>query len=170
MEKSVQKKNKSSKSVYFFMSMVLLYIVLWFFNPTKVIDAGHYVLDITIDIIPILVFVYVFMVGMSFLNEKKLRKTIEKSSSFAKYFLMSVLGTLSHGPIYAWYPFLKDLNEKGVSKGNVSAFLYSRGIKLTLLPMLIAFFDFKFALVLTIVTFLFAIIQGILVDLTEKDT
>ncbi len=169
MDNQVKKVKKTNTSLYFLLVMVVLYIVLWFVDLNKTQAASEYVFDIIVDIAPILLLVYVFMVALSFLNEKKLKKTIEKSSSLLKYIMMSVLGTLSHGPIYAWYPFLKDLNEKGISKGNVTAFLYARGIKLTLLPMLVAFFDFKFALVLTIVTFLFAILQGLLMDLTEKE-
>lgn len=163
-----QKKQKKSKSPYFMTMMLALYGVLYFVDQDKVVSGIKYVYEIFKDLLPILVLVYVFMVAMSFMNEKKLRKTIEKSPSIVKYIMMSLLGTLSHGPIYAWYPFLKDLNEKGISKGNVGAFLYARGIKLTLLPMLISFFDLKFAIILSIVTFGFAILQGMLIDMTSK--
>lgn len=163
-----QKQKKKSKSPYFMTMMLALYGVLYFVDQDKVISGIKYVYEIFKDLLPILLLVYVFMVAMSFMNEKKLRKTIEKSPSIIKYIMMSVLGTLSHGPIYAWYPFLKDLNEKGISKGNVGSFLYARGIKLTLLPMLISFFDLKFAIILSIVTFAFAILQGILIDMTSK--
>jgi uncharacterized membrane protein YraQ (UPF0718 family) len=167
MENQLKNKPKSKKNIYFLISMVIIYIILGIFDFDKTMDAFKYALNIIITVIPILLFVYVFMVAMSFLNEKKLRKTIVQSPTILKYVLMSILGTLSHGPIYAWYPFLQELNKKGVSKGNVSSFLYARGIKLTLLPMLISFFDLKFAIILTIITFLFSIIQGLLIDLTE---
>jgi uncharacterized membrane protein YraQ (UPF0718 family) len=163
-----QKQKKKSKSPYFMTMMLALYGVLYFVDQDKVVSGIKYVYEIFKDLLPILVLVYVFMVAMSFMNEKKLRKTIEKSPSIVKYIMMSVLGTLSHGPIYAWYPFLKDLNEKGISKGNVGSFLYARGIKLTLLPMLVSFFDLKFAIILSIITFVFAILQGMLIDMTSK--
>lgn len=147
--------------------MMISYGLFFLINKNQALDAVDYVIDIFKDLIPILIFVYIFMVAMSFIHEKKLKKTIERVPMLVKYILMSILGTLSHGPIYAWYPFLKDLNEKGISKGHVASFLYARGIKLTLLPMLISFFDLKFAIILSIVIFIFAIIQGIFIDLTD---
>lgn len=165
--KKDKKQAKPVKSTIFFISMLGLYSILYLISPEKMMSAIQYVAAIVWDILPILVLVYLFMFGMSFLNEKKLKKNIERAPSLVKYILMSLLGTLSHGPIYAWYPFLNDLHDKGISKGNVAAFLYARGIKLTLLPMLVAFFDLKYAVVLTSVTFSFAIIQGFMMDLTS---
>lgn len=169
MEQAAQsnkKKNKKpKKSNYFLVLMLTAYGVLYLIDPDKTTSAMVYVLGILKDIVPILVLIYVFMLLLSFIHEKKLRSTIEKSPMLLKYVMMSILGTLSHGPIYAWYPFLNTLHEKGVTKGHVASFLYARGIKLTLIPMLVSFFDFKFAIILTAVTFLFAIVEGILIDL-----
>ena len=162
------KKAGGLKSLIFFGIMILAYIVLYIFYPEKTYNAIVYVIGIIKEILPILLFVYVFMFAFSFINEKKLKAYIEKAPAAAKYLLLSALGTLSHGPIFAWYPFLKELYQKGISKGAVGTFLYSRGIKLTLLPMLVSFFDLKFAVILTITTLLFSIIEGIVIDLTEK--
>jgi uncharacterized membrane protein YraQ (UPF0718 family) len=124
-----------------------------------------YVGKIIIEILPILVFVYVFMVVFNFIDEKKMKAKIDGAPNGMKYLLMGGLGTLSHGPIYAWYPLLKDLKKKGLSQGTIATFLYARGIKLTLLPMLVSFFDLKFAIILTVTTFVFAIIEGLIIDL-----
>jgi uncharacterized membrane protein YraQ (UPF0718 family) len=167
-KKNQKKKKKSNKSFYFMGMMVALYGILYLVDSGKITGAFKYSGGILLDVIPILIFVYVFMLGMSFVDEKKLKKYINKAPRLIKYTIMSLLGTLSHGPIYAWYPFLKDLNEKGISKGNIASFLYARGIKLTLLPMLIAFFDLKFAVILAVVTFFFGIVEGYIIDMTSK--
>jgi len=164
-----QKKKGSKKSLIFFGIMVFIYIILYIFYPEKTYKAIIYVISIIKEILPILLFVYIFMLGFSFINEQKLKAYIEKAPPAIKYLLLSVLGTLSHGPIFAWYPFLKELNQKGISKGAIGTFLYSRGIKLTLLPMLISFFDIKFAVILTVVILVFSIIEGVFIDLTEKN-
>ncbi|RXV59396.1 hypothetical protein DWB64_16155 [Fusibacter sp. A1] len=116
--------------------MILTYVLFYALSPDKTVRAFNYVSKILLEVLPILAMVYVFMLGFSFINEKKLKKTIEKAPMLLKYTLMSLLGTLSHGPIYAWYPFLNELHGKGLSKGTMGTFLYARGIKLTLLPML----------------------------------
>lgn len=166
-EKQGQKNKKSNKNSLIFLGvMVAMYILLFIASPDKTMGAIQYVSKIFKEIIPILILVYVFMVGFAFINEKKLKKTIESAPAALKYTLMGALGTLSHGPIYAWYPFLKELNKKGLSKGTMGTFLYARGIKLTLLPMLISFFDLKFVVILTITTFIFSILEGLIIDLT----
>ena len=156
------------KSKIFFALMLLSYLLLYFVYPIKVEAAFLYVFGIIRELLPILVLVYIFMVLFSLVNEKKLKKIVEGSPMLLQYVIMSLLGTLSHGPIYAWYPFLKALNQKGISKGTIATFLYARGIKLTLLPMLIAFFDLKFVILLTITTLFFSIIEGIIIDFTSK--
>jgi len=61
------------------------------------------------------------------------------------------------------FPLMKGFFNKGVSNGSVAVFLYARGIKLSLLPMLAVYFGFKYMLALTIAMF-FSFMQGILVD------
>lgn len=165
-----KKKIKQSKgSLYFLVVMLIVYFILLMIDSNKTFLSVEYVWVIIKEIIPILFIVYIFMLLMSFINENKLKRYIDRAPMLLKYSLMAVLGTLSHGPIYAWYPFLGDLHEKGISKGSVSTFLYARGIKLTLLPMLISFFDLKFAIILTITTFLFSILQGMIMDIAQKN-
>lgn len=163
------KKKKNSKISYFFMGiMIMVYIVLYLILPDKTSEAVKYVLNIFKEILPILLFVYIFMLIFSLINENKLKTLIEKAPKTVKYLLMSALGTVSHGPIYAWYPFLNDLHKKGLSKGTVGTFLYARGIKITLLPMLVYFFDLKYVVILTVTTIFFSLIEGIIIDLTCK--
>jgi uncharacterized membrane protein YraQ (UPF0718 family) len=163
-----RKKQSNWKSLLFMSIMILAYVILYFVQKEKTVAAIQYTLAIFKELLPILIFVYLFMFGFAFINEKKMKQLIERAPHWVQYLLMSVLGTLSHGPIYAWYPFLKELHKKGLSLGSMGSFLYARGIKLTLIPMLIAYFDVTFAVLLIIFTFLFAIIEGLLLDLTAK--
>ena len=167
-KKPKQKKTSNKKSLVFFVIMIVIYIILYFIYPEKTLNSLKYVFNIIKEILPILLLVYIFMLGFAFINEQKLKTYIEKAPMALKYLLMSALGTLSHGPIYAWYPFLKELNKKGLSMGTMGTFLYSRGIKLVLLPMLVSFFDIKYAIILTVTTLVFSIIEGIIIDLTCK--
>ena len=163
-----QQQKGMQKSHWFLILMVVSYVVLYLTSPAKTDSAIQYVLSIFKELIPILVLVYVFMFLFSLINEKKMRKYIENAPMALKYVLMSILGTLSHGPIYAWYPLLKDFNEKGLSLGPISTFLYSRGIKLTLIPMLISFFDLKYAIILTVTTLVFSIVEGIIIEASYR--
>jgi uncharacterized membrane protein YraQ (UPF0718 family) len=44
---------------------------------------------------------------------------------FIQYFILSLLGTVSHGPIYAWYPLMNNFHEKGVHYDPIASFLYA---------------------------------------------
>jgi uncharacterized membrane protein YraQ (UPF0718 family) len=56
------------------------------------------------------------------------------------------------GPIYAWYPLLKNLREEGAGTGPIAIFLYSRAVKPFLLPVMIAYFGWVYVVILTVLT------------------
>lgn len=170
-QKTKEKTNakKSNKKGGIFLSfMILTYVVLYFYNQEKTAGAIKYSWGIIKEIAPILIIIYIFMILFSFVSEDKIKKSVETSPTYVKYILMSLLGTLSHGPIFAWYPFLKELDKKGLSKGSIATFLYSRGVKISLLPMLVSFFDLRFVVILTATTIIFSLIEGLLIDLTYR--
>jgi len=76
-----------------------------------------------------------------------------------------ITGIISMGPVYMWYPLMKDLQNKGIKNRFLVAFLYNRGIKLQWIPLLIQFFGWVFSLTLLIVMAIFSVPQGII---TEK--
>ena len=69
---------------------------------------------------------------------------------------------LAAGPIYAWYALLRDLREKGMRASLAAVFLYSRAIKLPLLPLMIHYFGIAYTLVLCLYLLAFSIISGIM--------
>ena len=157
--------NKKGSTLTFPASVLTLYILLFFIDSAKTVAALKYATKLFISIIPILLMVIIFMFLFNLINENKLKRFIDGSPRFIQYMVMLLLGTFSHGPIYAWYPLMKEFLDNGISNGSVAIFLYARGIKLTLLPMLVVYFGFKYTLVLTLVMIFFSCIQGILVDM-----
>lgn len=160
---------KSLKQRLILPAIVLaIYIVLAMFNPEKILKSVRYSTNILMSVLPILLLVLLFMFLFNLIDEKKLRKVMENSPQFAQYMVMTILGTLSHGPIYAWYPLMKEFHNKGISYGSVASFLYARGIKLTLLPILVSYFGLKFTIILTVYMLVFSYMQGILIDILMK--
>lgn len=155
---------------YLFPGIVItIYAILYLIKPEITISAIKYSLNLVIIVAPVLLFVLIFMFLFNLIDEKKLKGIISKSPQFVQYLVMTLFGTFSHGPIYAWYPLMKNFHEKGVSYGSIATFLYARGIKLALIPALISYFGFKYSIILTIYMFIFAYIQGILVDIIFKE-
>jgi uncharacterized membrane protein YraQ (UPF0718 family) len=75
--------------------------------------------------------------------------------------IFSVLaGIISTGPIYAWYPLLKDLKKKGVGSHLIAIFLHNRSVKPFLLPVMISFFGFAYVVILVSMTILASLALG----------
>ena len=108
------------------------------------------------------------MAAFNFIPEKKLKQSIEKTEGFFQYLILSLLGMVSHGPIYAWYPLLSDLHKRGLTYGSVGTYLFSKGIKLTLMPLMIYYFGVKLTLFFTLVLFVLSFVQGYALDLILK--
>jgi hypothetical protein len=94
-----------------------------------------------------------------------------RDSGLRGWSLAIVGGILSVGPIYAWYALLRDLRTKGMRTALIAVFLYNRGIKLPLLPLMIHYFGLAYTLVLAIYMTLFSLLNGILVEkIVERRT
>lgn len=117
------------------------------------------------QILPILIFVFIAMFLLNiFIKPKIIAKHLSKESGIKGWFIAIVSGIISMGPIYAWYPLLADLKEKGTSNALITAFIYSKAIKIQLLPMLIYYFGWVFTIILTFYMIIFSIINGLIVE------
>ncbi len=165
----MSKKNKSNNTRFIILGAVLLlYIVLFFIDQNKTMESLTYGLKIFRDILPIFGIIYIFMVVFNFIPEKKLKSYMQKTTGFFQYFVLSLLGMISHGPIYAWYPLLKDLKNRGLTYGSIAAYLFSKGIKLTLLPLIIHYFGIKLTVIFSVTLFILSFLQAFLIDLFMK--
>jgi len=57
-----------------------------------------------------------------------------------KYLTDNGIEVISMGPIYAWYPLLKELRGKGATNSFIAVFLGNRAVKPFLLPIMISYF------------------------------
>ena len=148
--------------------VVIFYLVLSFFNPEKIFRSLHASLDIIIQILPILVLV-IFMMGVTnyFLKPKTVSKYLGSKSGIKGWILAISIGILSHGPIYVWYPLLKDLRDHGMRPGLVAVFLYNRAIKIPLLPVIIFYFGIGFVIILSFYMIIASVIEGKIIEIIE---
>jgi uncharacterized membrane protein YraQ (UPF0718 family) len=127
-------------------------------------------------IVPILALVFGFLFLASlFLERKWLARHLGKASGFGGWALTVVCGILSVGPLYAWYPLLGELKEKGMSGALIATFLYSRALKLPLLPMMVHYFDVAYTVALSVCIIVFSVLSGLLmrrfagIDVPEQE-
>jgi uncharacterized membrane protein YraQ (UPF0718 family) len=101
-------------------------------------------------------------------NPKTVSKYVGKRSGIKGWFLAISTGILSHGPIYVWYPLLKDLRDKGMRNGLIAAFLYIRAIKIPLLPLMVYYFGLLFMVVLLPYIVIASLVEGKIIELIES--
>jgi len=145
----------------FLILVLFLYLLTLLFNKDLFIKNLLYSKDVIINVIPVLftVFVLTFLANI-WLTNKKIDKLLANRSKTIQYLSAVILGILSSGPIYMWYPLLSELKEKGLKNSLIAIFLYNRAVKIPLIPMIIYYFGLPFLLVTTFFMIIFSLING----------
>ena len=165
------KKRNSAKynGIYFLGTVVFIYFLLFFPHPEKIKNSLKISADALIQILPSLLLIILFMGIMNyFVSPGAVSKYVGKGSGIKGWFLAIFTGIMSHGPVYAWYPLLRDLRNQGMKSGLIAAFLYNRAIKIPLLPLMIYYFGTRFVLIFTCYIVVASIVQGWIIQMIEK--
>jgi uncharacterized membrane protein YraQ (UPF0718 family) len=146
--------------------VLVLYVILFLSIPDKAWPALKNSVSILQSLlIPLcLVFGLMFLINL-FLNPAKVAKYLGGTSGLKGAVLSAVAGVISVGPIYAWYPLLKDLKEKGAADSSIAIFLNNRAVKPFLLPIMIAYFGLQFVIVLTVLMIVASFAIGYLLSI-----
>ena len=151
--------------------VVLLYAIAFLLDPHRGGMSLEGFWHVVKTLIPILAVVIVLTAMMNFwFDPKDLAKHLGQESGIRGWLIALAAGVVSHGPMYAWYPMIQDLREKGARDGLIVAFFYARAVKLFLLPMMAAYFGLTFTVVLTILILAAAWGQGIVMNFLTKQT
>jgi uncharacterized membrane protein YraQ (UPF0718 family) len=158
--------NKRNPSPFFWgllflFSMLFIYGIFYLFVPEKTQAALSESVKIGTNILwPLLVVFGVMMVLNVFIHPGRVVRFLGKEAGFRGLLLAAAAGILSMGPIYAWYPFLKDIREKGAGPKPIAVFLGNRAVKPVLLPVMVSYFGWLYTVFLTVFTFLGALAVG----------
>ncbi len=163
--KSLAGKSKRNRSWLALSVLSSAYIILYFINGALFRKSFGIFIALIIQIAPFLLIVFIVMcLNFWFIKPEIVKKHLGKQAGFKGYLLAILVGIISVGSVYMWYPLLKDLKKNGMSNKLIAIFIYNRSIKLHLLPVLILYFGVKFSIALTILTILFSLIIGWIVQ------
>ena len=160
------KKIKNGRGGWLFLALVLIaYGLLALADPAATSKSLDFFMRIMIQVLPILglVFLLLFITNLM-LKPKWIRNYLGTDSGIKGWIAAVLGGMLSLGPIYPWYAMLGELRQKGMRDALIAAFLYSRAVKLPLLPLMIHYFGVTYTLVLCLYLIVFSIISGIVVE------
>jgi uncharacterized membrane protein YraQ (UPF0718 family) len=117
------------------------------------------------NVLPVLALVLVIMSLLNLMIKPGMAKRMLGKGSGLKGWAFAVVGgVLSSGPIYVWYPLIADLREKGMRDSLVAAFLYARAVKMPMIPLMVYYFGWNFALLFSLYLLIFSILNGLLVE------
>ena len=115
-------------------------------------------------------FVIIMMVLLNrFLSPAIITNFLGQNAGIKGVFLSSLAGILSMGPVFAWYPLLKTFVDKGASKFHIANFIGSRSIKPFLLPVLVAYWGWRFALLFILISLAGSLIVACIVSMFCSD-
>jgi uncharacterized membrane protein YraQ (UPF0718 family) len=160
------RRNKSGWGGWLFLVLVLLaYGGLGMVEPKATQQAFAFFIHVMGRVLPALGLVFIFLLVTNLMFDPKWIKRHLGTGSGTKGWLAAVIGgVVSMGPIYAWYAMLSEMRQAGMRNSLVAAFLYSRAVKLPLLPIMIHYFGMAYTLVLCLYLIVFSIITGVLVE------
>ncbi|NIA18352.1 MAG: hypothetical protein GWO79_00525 [Actinobacteria bacterium] len=146
--------------------MIMIYAVFFFVSPYIFWSSFNFFEKIIIKILPIFALVFALMVVVNrYMSNQFIIKHM-RGNKIKSWFYIIIGGILSTGPIYMWYPLLKDLRDKGISNGEIACFLYNRSIKPAFLPLIILYFGLKYVAILTLVMIAMSIVQAVIIEKT----
>jgi uncharacterized membrane protein YraQ (UPF0718 family) len=148
-----------------FPALVLaIYALLIVASPEKGFQAlgnsGKILLHLTFPIG--LVFTLMLAINL-FLKPSHIIRFMAKGSGIKGISLSAAAGIVAMGPIYVWYPLLKELRQKGASSFLITIFLSNRAVKPFFLPIMISYFGWVYTALLTLFTILGSLAAGYLV-------
>ncbi|MBT8363387.1 MAG: hypothetical protein KJP23_01695 [Deltaproteobacteria bacterium] len=120
--------NKSGLRNLIFPGCVLaIYAIVFVFSPTRAAMAFGSSIGVLLKLMLPLSLVIVLMVLMNlFLGPPHIVRFLGQGSGNKGIFLSAAAGIISIGPIYAWYPMLKELREIGAKNSLIAVFLGNR--------------------------------------------
>ena len=145
--------------------IAICYLFLFLVYPPIFWKSFLFSLDVFLKILPILLFVFITMFIFNlFLDLNIIKKFVGKESGWKGWLVSILVGILSSGPIYLWYPLVADLREKGMRTSLVSCFLYKLSVKSPLFPLMIFYFGLGFTIIFNLLIIAFSIISGLIVE------
>jgi len=151
-------------------SIMVIYAILFAFVPDQASFALKGSLRIFLHLVFPLCLVFILMVGLNlFLKPPHIAKFLGKDAGIKGIVLTAIAGIISMGPIYAWYPLLRELRGKGAKNSLIAIFLGNRAVKPLLLPVMILYFGWTYALILTVLTLFGSLVAGYTIGALVKD-
>jgi len=171
MKQQSRKKKKVTGGWLFLGVMLLIYSTTALIDFSLARQSLRFFVEVFIQIVPVLALVFFLMVLVNLiLTPERTRNYLGKTSGLKGWLLAMIGGIFSTGPIYTWYILLGELKQQGMKTPLVAVFLYSRAVKLPLLPLLVHYFGMSYTLILSFYLVVFSIVSGMITGVLAEES
>ena len=163
-----ERKKKGVGGWLFLVLVLAAYGMIAVIEPEVARQALSFFIKVLSKMLPVLVLVFFLLLAADLLLEPQwIKRNLGRESGIKGWLVAAVGGVLAAGPIYTWYALLRELREKGMRASLAAVFLYSRAVKLPLLPLMIHYFGTAYTLVLCLYLIGFSVVTGVLIRKLE---
>lgn len=160
-------KDKDSIFKEYILEIVILFVAVFLtiLNPQRaelsLIKAFSTYINLLLVIISV-----AFLSGFisEVVSKETIKKFVGKESGFRGVLLGAIFGTLMVGPAYAFFPFFKEMINKGAKVRVIATTMGAWAIKLPWIPFAVAILGWKYVLLLNLFVFIYAILSGLVVE------
>lgn len=164
-----EKKKRISGGIKFMLIMFGIYIFGLFFFKYLFVEALTNTLVTLGHIIPVLAFVFIFMIVTNlYLKPERVKQYLGHKSGKLGWFYAVLAGVLMVGPPYILFPILQDFKKKGMSDSFIAVLLYNRNVKIAFLPIMIFYFGLPYTVVVSVLIIFFSILNGLIIGRFTK--
>lgn len=147
------------------LGVACLYGLGLMFAPENIDSAVHFCISIFKQLaLPMGLAFLTMIIFNRYLSPALVTRFLGQNAGLKGILFSSLAGILSMGPVYAWYPLFKTLQEKGASTFHVANFIGCRSIKPVLLPVMVAYFGWCFTLTFMLMSLTTAFIVAYIVS------
>ena len=149
--------------------IILLIIGLYFWayavDPEKTWQALERGMAIFLTALPIIIAVF-GLIGLTqaWISRERVSKMVGQESGWSGLLLAAVCGTILIGPAYIIFPLLMSLHQQGARWAVIATVLAAYTVKIPMIPLEVLFLGWKFSLVRGMLTIMFAIPMGLLLE------
>ena len=148
-----------------------LYFWAYTVDPGKTWQALERGMAIFVTALPIIIAVF-GLIGLTqaWISRERVSKMVGQESGWSGLLLAAVCGTILIGPAYIIFPLLMSLHQQGARWAVIATVLAAYTVKIPMIPLEVLFLGWKFSLVRGVLTLMFAIPMGLLLEklMTKK--
>jgi uncharacterized membrane protein YraQ (UPF0718 family) len=158
------------RSQWLVSAALLLYLWAGLVAPERALKALHYggnlLLSVTLLVLAVMGLVGLVQVWVS---RETVARLLGEEGGVKALLIAAVCGTLLIGPPYVIFPLLMTIRKQGARWAVVTIVLAAYAVKLPMIPLEVGFLGWPFSLGRSLLTLMFAIPTGLLVERLMKE-